>query len=63
MFFDVMRGKKPSVVGFCVGAVVGLVAITPAAGFVAVPQSIFIGVVAAMISNLAVHFKAQNDAR
>jgi Amt family ammonium transporter len=58
MFFDVLRGKKPSVVGFCVGAVVGLVAITPAAGYVAVPQSIFIGVIAAMISNMAVHFKA-----
>src|SRR5450631_890139 len=29
MFFDVLRGKKPSVIGFCVGAVVGLVAITP----------------------------------
>ncbi|WP_188929256.1 ammonium transporter [Puia dinghuensis] len=58
MFFDVMRGKKPSVVGFCVGAVVGLVAITPAAGYVAVPQSIFIGAFAAVISNMAVHFKA-----
>jgi Amt family ammonium transporter len=41
MFFDVLRGKKPSVLGFCIGAVVGLVAITPAAGFVAIPQSIF----------------------
>ena len=59
MFFDVLRGKKPSVVGFCVGAVVGLVAITPAAGFVAVPQSIFIGVTAAMISNIAVHIKSK----
>ena len=39
MFFDAMKGKKPSVLGFCVGAVVGLVAITPAAGFVAIPQS------------------------
>src|ERR1700738_4856392 len=58
MFFDVLRGKKPSVLGFCIGAVVGLVAITPAAGFVAVPQSIFIGVLAAIISNAAVHFKA-----
>lgn len=58
MFFDVLRGKKPSVVGFCVGAVVGLVAITPAAGYIAVPQSIFVGVVAAIISNMAVHFKA-----
>lgn len=60
MFFDVMRGKKPSVLGFCVGAVVGLVAITPAAGYVAVPQSIFIGVIAAVISNLAVHIKSKS---
>jgi Amt family ammonium transporter len=59
MFFDVLRGKKPSVVGFCVGAVVGLVAITPAAGFVAIPQSIFIGVVAAIISNMVVHLKSK----
>ena len=57
MFFDVARGKKPSVLGFCIGAVVGLVAITPAAGFVAIPQSIFIGVVAAIISNVAVTIK------
>lgn len=60
MFFDVIRGKKPSVLGFCIGAVVGLVAITPAAGFVAIPQSIFIGFVAAIISNLAVHFKSKS---
>jgi Amt family ammonium transporter len=57
MFFDVLKGKKPSVLGFCIGAVVGLVAITPAAGFVAVPQSIFIGVVAAIVSNIAVYYK------
>jgi len=57
MFFDVMKGKKPSVLGFCIGAVVGLVAITPGAGFVGIPQSIFIGVVAAIISNIAVHYK------
>src|SRR5258705_7143869 len=60
MFFDVMRGKKPSVMGFCIGAVVGLVAITPAAGFVAIPQSIFIGVFAAIVSNLAVYFKQKS---
>lgn len=60
MFFDVMRGKKPSVIGFCVGAVVGLVAITPAAGFVAIPQSVFIGVVAAIISNMAVYYKQKS---
>jgi Amt family ammonium transporter len=60
MFFDVLRGKKPSVLGFCIGAVVGLVAITPAAGFVAIPQSIFIGVVAAIISNIAVYYKQRS---
>lgn len=60
MFFDAAKGKKPSVLGFCIGAVVGLVAITPAAGFVAIPQSIFIGVVAAVISNIAVHIKQRS---
>ncbi len=60
MFFDVIRGKKPSVLGFCIGAVVGLVAITPGAGFVAIPQSIFIGFIAAIISNLAVHWKQKS---
>ena len=60
MFFDVMRGKKPSVLGFCIGAVVGLVAITPAAGFVAIPQSIFIGVAGAIISNVAVYYKSKS---
>lgn len=61
MFFDVIRGKKPSVLGFCIGAVVGLVAITPSAGFVAVPQSIFIGFIAAIISNYAVYLKSKSS--
>jgi Amt family ammonium transporter len=60
MFFDVLKGKKPSVLGFCIGAVVGLVAITPAAGFVAIPQSIFVGVIAAIISNIAVYYKSKS---
>src|SRR3954452_13094941 len=60
MFFDALRGKKPSVLGFCIGAVVGLVAITPAAGFVAIPQSIFIGFFAAIISNIAVYYKQKS---
>jgi ammonium transporter, Amt family len=57
MFFDVLKGKKPSVLGFCIGAVVGLVAITPGCGYVGIAQSIFIGFVAAIISNLAVDVK------
>ncbi|AYD48875.1 MAG TPA: ammonium transporter [Arachidicoccus soli] len=60
MFFDVLRGKKPSVLGFCIGAVVGLVAITPGAGYIAIPDSIFIGVFAAVVSNLAVHYKSKS---
>lgn len=61
MFFDVMRGKKPSVLGFCIGAVVGLVAITPGSGFVGVANSAFIGFIAALISNLAAHWKAKSS--
>lgn len=61
MFFDVLRGKKPSVLGFCIGAVVGLVAITPGAGLVAIPQSIFIGAFAAIISNLVVYWKSKTS--
>ncbi|WP_147203935.1 ammonium transporter [Segetibacter aerophilus] len=60
MFFDALRGKKPSVLGFCIGAVVGLVAITPAAGYVAIPQSIFIGFLAAIVSNIAVYYKQKS---
>ena len=61
MFFDVARGKKPSVLGFCIGAVVGLVAITPGAGFVSIPSSIFIGAVAAVISNVVVSWKQKTS--
>jgi ammonium transporter, Amt family len=57
ILFDVARGKKPSALGFCIGAVVGLVAITPAAGFVTIPSSLFIGTFAALISNVMVHWK------
>jgi len=61
MFFDSMRGKKPTAMGFCIGAVVGLVAITPAAGFVTIPVSVFIGTVAAIISNLVVGWRAKSE--
>jgi Amt family ammonium transporter len=57
VLFDAVRGKKPSALGFCIGAVVGLVAITPAAGFVTIPSSLFIGTVASLISNVVVHWK------
>ncbi|WP_408889303.1 ammonium transporter [Myxococcus faecalis] len=55
--FDWLRGRKPSALGACVGAVVGLVAVTPAAGFITVGQSIMVGLVASFVSNWAVHVK------
>lgn len=61
MFFDVIRGKKPSVLGFCIGAVVGLVAITPGAGFVGIAHSAFIGFIAAIISNFAVSLRSKTN--
>ena len=41
--------KKPTVIGVCTGAVAGLVAITPASGFVGVPGAVVIGVLVAVI--------------
>lgn len=61
MFFDILRGKKPSVLGACIGAVVGLVAITPAAGFVTIPHSLIIGIVAAVVSNLVVIWRSKTN--
>jgi ammonium transporter, Amt family len=61
VLLDSVRGKKPSALGFCIGAVVGLVAITPAAGFVTIPSSIFIGTIAALISNVVVHWKSKTS--
>jgi Amt family ammonium transporter len=60
MFLDAWRGRKPSALGACVGAVVGLVAITPAAGYVNVGDSMFIGVLASTVSNMVVHWKTRS---
>ena len=57
---DRVRGLKVSALGLCVGAVVGLVAITPGAGYVSVGASIFIGITASLVSNYAVHYKSRS---
>lgn len=54
VFFDKILGHKVSAMGACIGAVVGLVAITPAAGFVSMPHAMFIGLFASIVSNLVV---------
>lgn len=55
--FDALRGHKPSAMGTAIGAVVGLVAITPCAGWVTVGQSMFIAFVITLCCNLAVTWK------
>ncbi len=54
IFFDRYRDRKMSAVGACIGAVVGLVAITPAAGFVSLGDSLLIGFIASLITNVCI---------
>ncbi len=49
--------KKPSVLGAASGAVAGLVAITPGAGFVEVMPALIIGIVAAIVSFFAAELR------
>jgi len=49
MVLSTMDGE-PGAVGAATGAVVGLIAITPACGFVDIPSSIIIGVIGAFVS-------------
>lgn len=52
IFFDRVNGRKVSALGACIGTVVGLVAITPAAGFVSISESIFFGFITSIVSNI-----------
>ncbi|HEX3046364.1 MAG TPA: ammonium transporter [Bacillota bacterium] len=51
------RYRKPSALGMATGAVVGLVAITPASGFVSPASAIVIGAVAAIISTACINLR------
>ena len=53
------RTRKPTLLGAVTGAVAGLVAITPAAGFVTPMAAIAIGAVAALVCYWAMNFKAK----
>ncbi len=61
VFFDILRGKKPSALGACIGAVVGLVAVTPAAGYITVSSSLIVGIVSAVVSNLMVIWRSKTS--
>lgn len=58
---DAVRGYKPSAMGAAIGAVVGLVAITPCAGWVTVGQSIFISFIITVCCNTAVRWKTYSN--
>ena len=56
IFFDRFKNQKMTALGASIGSIVGLVAITPSAGVVTLTQSIFIGFIASLVSNLAIQF-------
>ncbi len=56
-----IKGHKIKVIDACIGAVVGLVVITPAAGFVNISQSMFMGAIGAIICNLFLDFFKRFD--
>jgi Amt family ammonium transporter len=57
MIWDYRLEKKWSVVGFCSGAIAGLVAITPASGYVGSPAAVAFGFVAGTVCNFATQLK------
>ncbi len=58
MVMDWLIKGKPSAVGMAVGAVVGLVAITPASGYVTPTAAIIIGLIGGVISNLVASWRS-----
>ncbi|CAG8761273.1 15834_t:CDS:2 [Dentiscutata erythropus] len=57
MFLDYFKYNKLRAVSFCSGAVAGLVAITPASGYVAPYAAAVFGIVSGVLCNLAVAMK------
>jgi len=60
-FFDMMRSGKPTAVGCATAIVVGLVAITPAAGFISPMSAIVLGAIAAVPSYLALIIRSKTS--
>src|SRR5512134_594226 len=60
-FLDMMRSGKPTAVGAATAIVVGLVAITPAAGFISPMSAIALGAIAAVPSYLALIIRAKTS--
>ena len=56
VIIDYLKTGKPTVLGAISGAIAGLVAITPAAGFVTVQAAVIIGLVTSVISYFAISY-------
>lgn len=56
VIIDIVKVGKPTMLGAITGGVAGLVAITPAAGFVDVPAAIVIGFVTTFVSYFAIYY-------
>ena len=62
MVYDWVMKGKPTATGIAIGAVCGLVAITPASGFVDVPAAIVIGMIAGLVSNMVASWRMERTA-
>jgi len=60
-FLDAARSRKPTAVGAATAIVVGLVAITPAAGFISPMSAIALGAIAAVPSYLAMMVRVKTS--
>ncbi|HZJ31143.1 MAG TPA: ammonium transporter [Vicinamibacterales bacterium] len=60
-FLDMMRSKRATAVGCATAIVVGLVAVTPAAGFISPMNAILLGGIAAIPSYLALMIRAKTS--
>jgi Amt family ammonium transporter len=60
-FLDAARSRKPTAVGAATAIVVGLVAITPAAGFISPVSAIALGAIAAVPSYLGLMIRAKTS--
>lgn len=56
ILLDIWKTGKPTILGAITGAVAGLVAITPAAGFVDVPASLIIGFTTVFVSYFGISY-------
>src|SRR5690606_6047263 len=59
MLLDLARSRKTTAVGAATGIVVGLVAITPAAGFIGPIAALALGAIAAVLSYFAILFRTR----